>query len=344
LDPLIKSQLLYHLSYTPGPARTYQSDSPLSSAHSRAGEEPSRASDHCRTSLILAPLQRQSTGMQLTDFLLLPYRWIVGNWTSVVFAAISFVAGWYVANFAARSIPHMLPPAAGFSSNFGPLLSQAARYGIIIFALMTALGFLGVPSATLLTVLGAMGLAIALALQNTLANIAAGIMLILLRPIAVGEYIVGDGVAGVVVEIGLFGTRLRSTSGLYVFTPNLKLWNSAITNHSRNPYRRVEVSVTVPDTINVNRIRHLLLGIAEDDGRVAAQPAAEVNVVSFTGDTVTVQLRAWVPTPQYQPALRDLTEKTKVAVKSELTEGVKAEVAVGEDAQTSGKHNPASDK
>lgn len=282
--------------------------------------------------------------MDLQDSLLIPYRWVTGNWTQIILAAIAFVAGWYFAKFAARSIPHVLPPAAGFSSNFGPILSQAARYGIIIFAVMTALGFLGVPTATLLTVIGAMGLAIALALQNTLANIAAGVMLILLRPIAVGEYIVGDGVAGVVVEIGLFGTRLRSTSGLYVFTPNLKLWNGAITNHTRNPQRRVEVSVTVPDTINVNRIRHLLLGIAEDDSRVAQEPPAEVYVVSFTGDTVTVQLRAWVPTPVYQAALRDLTEKAKIVVKSELTDGTKAEVAVGEDAQTTGKQNAAPDK
>src|SRR5690606_5391802 len=133
----------------------------------------------------------------------------------------------------------------------------------------------------------AAGLAIALALQNTLANIAAGIMLIWLRPIAVGEYIVGDGVAGVVVEIGLFGTRLRSTTGLYIFTPNLKLWNGAITNHSREPRRRIEVSVTAPDTINVATVRKLLLKIATADKRIYTDPPPDAHVASFTGDNVT---------------------------------------------------------
>ena len=273
--------------------------------------------------------------MQLTDILLVPYRWLEANWTATVLAVLCLVVGWIAADFAARGIPRLLPPAAKLSSNVGPLLAQATRYGIIVFAVATALSFLGVPAASLIAVLGAMGLAVALALQNTLSNIAAGLMLIWLRPIAVGEYIVGNGVAGVVVEIGLFGTRLRSTSGLYIFTPNLQLWNGAITTHSREPVRRIDISVTLPDTINVNRIRHLLLGIADDDKRVGQHPAApEVHVVSFTGDTVTVQLRAWVPTQHYLDALRDITEQAKSVVKSELTGGGKAEVAVGSDPQT----------
>ena len=272
--------------------------------------------------------------MELSDLVVAPYRWLVANWTSLAFALLALVAGWYLARFVSRAIGRLLPQTYGVSRNFAPLLAQAARYGIIIFAVMTALSFLGVPSTSLVAVVAAAGLAIALALQNTLSNIAAGIMLIWLRPIAVGEYIVGDGVAGVVVEIGLFGTRLRSTSGLYIYTPNLRLWNGAITNHSREPRRRIEVTVTAPDTINVAGARKMLLRIAASDKRVLPDPKADVHVVNFTSDTVTLQLRAWVATPEYLPALRDIMEKAKDAMKKQLAEGEKAEVATAADPHT----------
>jgi small conductance mechanosensitive channel len=171
--------------------------------------------------------------MQITDLFWLPVNWLSANVVALFQAVTVLVICWYLSKFLYRTIKNLLPQAYGVDKNFAPLLAQAARYGTIIFGIITALSFVGVSSASIYAVVAAAGLAVALALQGTLSNIAAGIMLIWLRPIAIGEYITGDGVAGVVVEIGLFGTRLRSTSGLYIFTPNTKLWNSAITNHSR---------------------------------------------------------------------------------------------------------------
>jgi small conductance mechanosensitive channel len=233
-------------------------------------------------------------------------------------ALMSLVVGFHLARVASRLIKGLLPRARGVDRNFAPLLAQAARYGIMVFAMVTALSFLGVPIASIYAVLGAAGLAIALALQNTLANIAAGIMLVWLRPISIGEYIVGDGVAGVVVEIGLFGTRLRSTSGLYIFTPNLKLWNSAITNHSREPRRRIDVNMTIPDSADVGAARRAILEVATSDPRVESDPPPSVHVESFAGDKIVLQLRAWVATPSYLDALRDITEKTKLSMRRQL--------------------------
>ncbi len=284
--------------------------------------------------------------MHPNDIVLTPVNWIIANGPALLAAIITLVLGIFIARVSSRLIGRQLPQRYGESRNFAPLLGQTVRYGIIIFAVVTALTFIGVPAGSLYAVLAAGGLAIALALQNTLANVAAGIMLIWLRPIAVGEYIVGDGVAGVVVEIGLFGTRLRSTSGLFIFTPNLRLWNGAITNHSREPRRRMEVSVTAPDTININRVRHVLLGIAGEDPRVEPKPEPDVHVAAFGNDNVTLQLRAWVKTPDYLPALRDMTEKAKNAMKTELAEraeGEKAEVSVSADPHTSGPHDQTPD-
>lgn len=273
--------------------------------------------------------------MQLADFVLLPAAWLSANVVPLTTAAVVLIVGWYLSKFAYRTIKGLLPLASGVDRNFAPLLAQAARYGIIIFALVTALSFLGVSSASIYAVLGAAGLAVALALQGTLSNIAAGIMLIWLRPISIGEYITGDGVAGVVVEIGLFGTRLRSTSGLYIFTPNQKLWNSAITNHSRETRRRIDVNITVPDTIDVGRARKAMLRVATTDKRVQIDPPPTVHVESFAGDKIVLQMRAWVPTPEYLTTLRDMTEKTKAAINKQLAATDEhVEVSVAEDPHT----------
>jgi small conductance mechanosensitive channel len=274
--------------------------------------------------------------MELAQIVSPPVTWLAANGVTLLSALAVLVAGWFLSRVAYRTVQAMLPRAYGVDKNFGPLLSQVTRYGIMIFAVVTALSLIGVSSASIYAVLGAAGLAIALGLQSTLSNIAAGIMLIWLRPIAIGEYIVGDGVAGIVVEIGLFGTRLRSTSGLYIFTPNQKLWNSAITNHSREPRRRIEVSVSVPDMMNIAQVRKLLLKIATTDKRVLVDPPPSVHVDSFSGDRVTLQLRAWVPTPHYQQTLRDMTEKAKLAINRELSgeEGGRAEVVVSDDPHT----------
>ena len=273
--------------------------------------------------------------MQIADLLWVPVAWLVDHAVSLFWALAVLVGCWYLSKVLYRSIKSLLPQAYGVDKNFAPLLAQAARYGTFIFGIVTALSFLGVSSASIYAVLGAAGLAVALALQGTLSNIAAGIMLIWLRPIAIGEYITGDGVAGVVVEIGLFGTRLRSTSGLYVFTPNTKLWNSAITNHSREPRRRIDVNVNVPDSIDMGRARRAMLKIATSDKRVQVDPPPTVHVEAFAGDRIILQMRAWVPTPDYLNALRDMTEKAKLAMNKILAGGTEqAEVSVADDPHT----------
>jgi len=278
-----------------------------------------------------------------TEAISLPLRWLADNSVALLSALIVLIAGWYLARVLSRMVRNLLPRAYGVDKNFAPLLAQVTRYGIIIFSVVTALSFVGVSSTSIYAVIGAAGLAIALALQGTLANIAAGIMLVWLRPIAIGEYIVGDGVAGVVVEIGLFGTRLRSTSGLYIFTPNQKLWSSAITNHSREPRRRIDVNITVPDSINVAAARRTMLKIATSDKRVQVDPPPTVHVESFVGDKIMLQLRAWVPTPEYLPTLRDLTEKAKLAINKMLSaEGEQAQVELAADphTQAAGERTP----
>jgi small conductance mechanosensitive channel len=260
-----------------------------------------------------------------------------GTWTALLLpllgALLVLLAGGFIGRVAQRAVLAFLPRAGGNSATIATLAGQAVRYGIMVVAIITALAFVGIPTASILTVVGAAGLALALALQNTLSNVASGIMLAWIRPIAVGEYITGDGVEGEVVEIGLFGTRLRSTTGVFVFTNNNKLWNGAITNHSREPNRRIDVNVTIPDSANIAAVRRTLLAVAKKDRRVLAEPPPIVIVASFNKDTVSLQMRLWVPTPDYRNALRDLTEHAKLAVNKQLAagDGGVAEIAENPD-------------
>jgi small conductance mechanosensitive channel len=260
-------------------------------------------------------------------------------------AIVALGLGLILGGLAQRGVRAWLPrvgPAA--TTTLAPLVGQATRYAILIVAIITALSFVGVPTTSILTVVGTASLALALALQNTLSNVAAGIMLAWIRPIAVGEYITGDGVEGVVVEIGLFGTRLRSTSGLYVFTTNNKLWNGAITNHSREPRRRVDIDITIPDSANIARARKTLLSIAGRDPRVLAEPAPTAFVSGFGTTTVTLEMRVWVKTPDYRAAQRDLTEAVKLGINKMLAagDGGIAEVKEAPDPHVaqSGAHTP----
>ena len=255
--------------------------------------------------------------MEISNLWVIPGNWIYANALTLIGAAFVLTVGWYLSRLAERLIRDVLPRHP-VDKNFAPLLSQVARYGILIFAFGTALSLLGVATASIYAVLGAAGLAIALALQGTLANIAAGIMLIWLRPVAIGEYVSFGAVAGVIVEIGLFGTRIRSTSGLFIFVPNQILWASAITNHSREPRRRIDVNLTVPDSMDIPQARQMLAEIASRDPRVLRDPEPSVHVESVGTDTVVLQIRAWVATPDYLKTRYDLTETAKLELGREL--------------------------
>ena len=260
-------------------------------------------------------------------------------------AIVALGLGLILGGLAQRGVRTWLPrvgPAA--TTTLAPLVGQATRYAILIVAIITALSFVGVPTTSILTVVGTASLALALALQNTLSNVAAGIMLAWIRPIAVGEYITGDGVEGVVVEIGLFGTRLRSTCGFFVFFSFFLFWFGVYTNHSREPRRRVDIDITIPDSANIARARKTLLSIAGRDTRVLAEPAPSAFVSGFGTTTVTLEMRVWVKTPDYRAAQRDLTEAVKLGINKMLAagDGGIAEVKEAPDPHVaqSGAHTP----
>jgi small conductance mechanosensitive channel len=238
-------------------------------------------------------------------------EWILANAMSVLTALIVLVAGWFLAGFLANAVNRSLPNGRRIDETIAPILAQVVRYGVLLITVVIVLSQFGVETASMLAVLGAAGLAIALALQGTLSNIAAGVMLIWLRPFHSGEYIDAEDTAGTVVEIGLFGTRLRTYDGLYVFVPNSQLWDSRITNFSREKTRMVDIAVGVGYQADIGKARTVLLDLAEDE-RVLPDPAPSVFVSALDASAVTMGLRVWVASSNYWAVKTEFLERAKI--------------------------------
>ncbi len=239
-------------------------------------------------------------------------QWVATNAYSVLIGMFALVFGWWLSKFLPARLRTMLAKSSAVDDTIGPVLCQLVRYGILIVTLVIVLSQFGVATTSILAVLGAAGLAIALALQGTLSNIAAGVMLIWLRPFSTGEYIEGGSIEGTVDEIGLFATKLHKTDGLYLFVPNSELWNRSITNYSRRPERRIELKIGIAYNADLAKARSILLALAARDARVLALPAPSVHVDELGASAVTLSFRCWAPTDVYWDTRVQMLEMIKV--------------------------------
>lgn len=239
--------------------------------------------------------------------------WLLANLWSLATALIVLGAGWFVAGFLSRTVTTLLGTRLRHNATVAPLAGQAVRYAILFVTIIVVLGQFGVETASILAVLGAAGLAIALALQGTLSNIAAGIMLVFLRPFNVGDYIDADGIVGTVVEVGLFATQLRTIDGVYLFAPNSKLSNAKITNYSREVSRVVEVKFNVPRNADLDQVR---ASLSEAVRTEFAEPSMvpELWVDTLADDKVGMVARVPVRSREWWKARSVIQERLKTAI------------------------------
>lgn len=238
---------------------------------------------------------------------------IVSYSFSAVGAVILLVVGYLVAGLAERSIYAGLGHIHGFDETLRHFFSQVVRYAILILVVIMVLGQFGVQTASIIAAIGAAGLAIGLALQGTLQNIAAGIMLLALRPFRIGEYVEVGAIAGTIEEIGLFATKLRSVDGVYVMAPNSTLWNQPVRNFTRNGVRRTDVTLSIGSWNDIDRAQKTLLAIAAAEKRIRREPAPIAFVASLGDTTVSLTLRYWTSAADYFSTQIDMTKRAKQA-------------------------------
>jgi len=233
---------------------------------------------------------------------------------NLVSAVIVLVLGWMFAGWVRGTVQRRLNRFERIDATLKPMIASAARYLVLIIVMIAVLAKFGIQTASVLAVLGAAGLAIGLSLQGTLSNVASGVMLLLLRPFGVGDFIDANGVAGTVLEIGLFATQLETSDGIYVMVPNTQLFGSAIKNYSRLPIRRVDVPVGISYEDDVDRALSIAMSLLKADDRVISDKPPQVMVTGLGESSVDLNLRCWTKRENYWNLLFDLNK----AIKQEL--------------------------
>jgi len=198
---------------------------------------------------------------------------------------------------------------SGIDTGVAQFLDQLLKYAAYAVLILALLSRFGIQTASFITLLGSAGVAIGLSLQGSLANFAGGLLILVLKPFKVGDYIVACGCDGVVSEISLFGTTLHTLDNRNVILPNGALSNSNITNYSANPTRRVDVSVQVGYGSDLRRAKQVIVDILEADTRVLKDPAYVVAIDELADSGITVLVRPWVNAEDYWSVKWDTLEK-----------------------------------
>lgn len=234
----------------------------------------------------------------------------------VIGALAILIIGWTIAGWIRKAVHRALGKVPNMDNTLRPFLSNLVRWFVLAFVIVAVLGQFGVETTSIIAVLGAAGLAIGLSLQGTLSNVAAGVMLLVLRPFKVGDFIDAGGLAGTVVEIGLFTSELKTADGVYIMSPNSQIWNSTITNYSRNATRRVDILIGIAYGDDMDTGQRVLQELMDSDARVLKDPAATTMVMSLGDSSVNINMRCWVNSGDYWGVLFDLTKSAKTAVEA----------------------------
>jgi small conductance mechanosensitive channel len=227
------------------------------------------------------------------------YTGVIDLGRDIIIAVIIIVAGRLLARAAVKLVNRAAANTLGVDETITSVLRLIIRYGIFIVCLIMILNAFGINTTSLLAILGAAGVAIGLALKDTLGNIAAGIILLFLRSYRKGDYIEFGSYSGTVTEISLFTTTLETPDGIYVSAPNSSIWGTVLKNHTRNGRRRMDLSVGISYSDSIDTAFRVMSEIAAAESRFMKEPAPQVLVQSLGESSITILLRAWAGTGVY---------------------------------------------
>ncbi|TNV20914.1 small-conductance mechanosensitive channel MscS [Buttiauxella sp. B2] len=243
--------------------------------------------------------------------------WLVRNQALLLSYAVNIVAaiaiiivGMIVARVVSNALNRVMV-ARSIDATVADFLSALVRYGIIAFTLIAALGRVGVQTASVIAVLGAAGLAIGLALQGSLSNLAAGVLLVTFRPFKAGEYVDLGGIAGSVLNVQIFSTTLRTLDGKIVVVPNGKIIAGNIINFSREPVRRNDFVIGVSYDSDIDQVKKILTDIVTSDERVLKDRDITVRLNELGPSAIYFVVRAWSNSSDLQNVYWDVLESIK---------------------------------
>jgi small conductance mechanosensitive channel len=221
------------------------------------------------------------------------------------------IIGWLASRSASRLIRSLPSRTERIDDTLAPVLAKAARFVVLAMTLVAVLEKFGVDTSSVLAVFGAAGIGVGLALKDTLADVAAGIVLLVLRPFDVGDEVDVDATGGVVTSIGVFQTALTSADGVPIVLPNAKIRIAKVQNYTRAERRRVELAVSVPRAADVAPLLEALRAAAADDPRVLTEPPASAHLAELRDDSLGLIVRAWTRPEDHADVKLALTRRVR---------------------------------
>ena len=234
----------------------------------------------------------------------------------LILALIIILIAMFVGRLTRKIIMRAVEKVPSLDHSVGNIFYSIARTFIWLFAVLIILDLFGFNTASLLTVLGAAGLAVGLAMKDSLSNIAAGLMLLLLRPYKVGDYVDCGSVSGTIKEMGLFTTTLSTPDGIFIAAPNSVIFGTPVKNYSRNDTRRVDITVGISYGDSLPQGIKILQSLMEKNEIILKDPAPQVLVADLADSSVNLTLRFWVPTAKYWDAFWEIKGQLKETIES----------------------------
>jgi small conductance mechanosensitive channel len=228
----------------------------------------------------------------------------------VVTAIAIFYIGRLIVSLLTRGLRKLLEKQQ-VDKTLETFVCNLVRVALLAFVVVAAINSLGVQTASFIAVLGAAGLAVGLALQGSLSNFAAGVLIVMFRPYKVGDWIEAAGVSGSVLELQILTTAMKTGDNKRVIVPNSQIMGSIITNYSAHDTRRVDLVVGVSYSDDLDKVRETLKSIVAADDRILDDPAVTIAVSELADSSVNFVVRPWVRTADYWAVLFDLTETIK---------------------------------
>ncbi len=238
--------------------------------------------------------------------------WLVAYSTKVLAAILVFIVGKWISRKIASLVGRIIT-RNNVDVTLIPFFESLTYYSLLVLVVIAAASQLGINTTSFLTIVGAAGLAIGLALKDSLSNFASGVMLILFRPFKVGDVVSAGGVTGKVVAISIFNTILFTPDNQKIIVPNSKITADVITNVTANDTRRIDLVIGIGYDDDIDAARQILSRLIAEDKRILPEPEAVIALSELADSSVNFVVRPWVKGSDYWDVRFDLTEKIKKA-------------------------------
>jgi small conductance mechanosensitive channel len=228
----------------------------------------------------------------------------------IIGAILILIAGRIVAGICRRLARRALAKA-NVDATVTSFFAQFAYIIVMLAAVLASLAKFGVQTTSFVAILGAAGFAVGMALQGTLSHFAAGVLLLIFRPIKVGDFVEVGGVSGTVKEVRLFTTVMATPDNVHMIVPNSKIFNDTIKNFSVNDTRRIDLTIGIGYGDSIDRAMEVLMEVMRADERIIQEPAPQIVVTDLGDSSVNLLLRCWTKRADFWPVKCDLTKNVK---------------------------------